>query len=114
MVTSANLRIQVWGAEPGKDGNIRICSYEIGVVVWPGLWLENPNGKAEMVPTFKKDAPELSDPNDSKSEGVGTFVGFRMPYDVPLVPYAESDEPWCATKADSTPDWMGRSWPGFG
>jgi len=34
MVTSANMSQQAWGAVPDKEGVVRICSYEIGVVVW--------------------------------------------------------------------------------
>lgn len=52
MVSSANLSTQAWGGMP-KDGKIKICSYELGVVVWPGLFDED----AVMVPTFGKDMP---------------------------------------------------------
>lgn len=41
-------------------------------------------------------------------------VGWRMPYDLPLVPYREDEKPWCATEACDEPDRMGRVWPGYG
>lgn len=109
MVTSANLSNQAWGSET-KAGEVRVCSYEMGIVVWPALWDDDVVGtKAEMVPVFKKDTPDGKDGD----EGI-TKVGWRMPYDLPLVPYAEDEMPWCATEPCSEPDWMGRSWPGFG
>ncbi len=133
MMTSANLSTQAWGAPINTSGEVRICSYEIGVVVWPGLWDDEIPSSAEMVPVFKKDTPDSRDGEanqitqaaDSNSEkalvdetgvkaGARTRVGWRMPYDLPLIPYAEGEMPWCATAACDDPDWMGRSWPGFG
>ena len=79
---------------------MRICSYEIGVMVWPGLYGDN----VTMVPTFKTDTPtppELSG---------GSVIGARMAYDLPLVPYAKDDVPWCATSSYTEPDWTGQTW----
>ena len=109
MMTSANLSNQAWGSET-KAGEVRVCSYEIGIVVWPALWDDDEVGKkAEMVPVFKQDTPEQI----GDDEGV-VRVGWRMPYDLPLVPYSEDETPWCASAPCPEPDWMGRSWPGFG
>ncbi len=111
MMTSANLSNQAWGSTM-KDGQVRVCSYEIGIVVWPGLWDDNETGtKAEMVPVFKKNTPD--DLIGIGDEAVGIRVGWRMPYDLPLLPYSENQQPWCATEPCAEPDWMGRSWPGF-
>lgn len=41
-------------------------------------------------------------------------VGWRMPYDLPLIPYGKDDMPWCTTEPCSEPDWTGRVWPGHG
>ena len=41
-------------------------------------------------------------------------VGWRMPYDLPLHPYAETDTPWCNAIAHDERDWMGRRWAGRG
>ncbi|CAG8938821.1 unnamed protein product [Penicillium salamii] len=95
MVSSANLSTQAWGAATNGSGEVRICSWEIGVVVWPGLFAED----SVMAPCFKRDTPE--------SEGV---VGFRMPYDLPLTPYGVGDEPWCATASYEAVDWRGQRW----
>ena len=113
LTTSANLSKQAWGAAANAAGEVRICSYELGVVVWPGLWEKEveSGGKVEMVPVFKTDAPDLQ--KATNVEGVarkGVRVGLRMPYDLPLVPYSNADEPWCATKSYTEPDWMGRVW----
>ena len=116
IMTSANLSTQAWGAATNGAGEVRICSYEIGVVVWPALWDDNIKGSVEMVPTFKKDLPSV----DEVDTGAGgssmpkVRVGLRMPFDLPLVPYTDDDSPWCATVPDNKPDWMGRVWPGFG
>lgn len=143
LMTSANLSKQAWGEEINGKGEVRICSYEIGVVVWPALW--DDGGGAEMVPAFGKDAPDdacsdieekeergmddddddVETTDDEGGEGVfadrkerkrpyRTRVGLRMPYDLPLVPYADEEMPWCASTPCSEPDWMGRTWPGFG
>lgn len=117
MMTSANLSTQAWGASPSVSSDVRICSYEIGIVVWPALWDDTDvPGTAQMVPVFKTDLPTTTDPSSGSATTITmpTRVGWRMPYDLPLVPYAEEDKPWCATEACSDPDWMGRVWPGFG
>lgn len=100
LVTSANLSKQAWGEATNAAGEVRICSYEIGVLVWPNLFGE----KATMVPTFKTDTL----PAGLKANEL--LVGARMPYDLPLVPYAKDDIPWCASSSYTEPDWMGETW----
>ncbi len=139
MMTSANLSKQAWGEEVNEKGEVRICSYEIGIVVWPALW--DDLGEAKMVPVFGKDIPDEDKVEDleakkhnadnedtsdeeggkgalnwrqGKEEQAKTRVGLRMPYDLPLVPYSEGEMPWCASTPCSEPDWTGRTWPGFG
>lgn len=124
VMTSANLSTQAWGAAPNTDGEVRICSYEIGVVVWPALWDDDNDGeglggegKAVMVPVFGKDMPGEEDRPDDEDGLEGrrkTVMGWRMPYDLPLVPYGDDEKPWCASESCSKPDWMGRVWPGYG
>lgn len=116
MMTSANLSTQAWGSAISATGEVRICSYEIGVVVWPALWSGGADGVAQMVPVFGKDTPGLGEDEAGgvgAVEGIKTKVGWRMPYDLPLVPYEKDELPWCATMPCEEPDWMGRSWPGF-
>ena len=110
IVTSANLSKQAWGEKPNKDGEVRICSYELGVVVWPGLWADGHEGPAEMIPTFQKDTIPPEDVSPGNEESKGVKVALRMPYDLPLVRYSSTEEPWCATKSHVEPDWMGRVW----
>ncbi|KFY40178.1 hypothetical protein V495_05558 [Pseudogymnoascus sp. VKM F-4514 (FW-929)] len=99
LVTSANLSKQAWGEGLNSAGDVRICSYELGVLVSPSMYAED----AVMVPTFQENMPKEA--VDGK-----TTIGCRMPYDLPLVRYGEGEEPWCATKAYEEPDWMGRSY----
>jgi len=94
LVTSANLSTQAWGAAE-KDGMVRVCSYEAGVLIHPGLWGEG----VKMKPIFRKDDP--------KEEGV---VGLRMPYGLPVAKYTEEDEVWSAEKSYKEVDWLGQSW----
>ncbi|KAJ5925222.1 hypothetical protein N7454_007861 [Penicillium verhagenii] len=102
MLTSANLSKQAWGAGPNKNGQVRISSFEIGVVVWPKLYIDSASPlptrtrkppRVLMVPCFKRNQPEIS----NLSPDFTTVVGLRMPYDLPLTPYGEHDVPWSAT-----------------
>lgn len=139
MVTSANLSTQAWGAAANANGEVRICSWEIGIIVWPDLFGDYPtttggeaineNKRVEMVPCFKQDLPLpphlLAAEPDNKSQGTGinrgllgdgklrlpsVRVGFRMPYDLPLSPYSSNDVPWCATARHTEQDWLGQTW----
>jgi tyrosyl-DNA phosphodiesterase 1 len=140
MVTSANLSTQAWGAAANANGEVRICSWEIGVIVWPDLFADDypgtiggecaGEGMVEMVPCFKQDLPlprllvgEPDKPQgsiikkqeqdlfgDGKSRLPAAVVGFRMPYDLPISPYSPNDVPWCATASHTEPDWLGQTW----
>ena len=125
MMASANLSTQAWGAAGNlQKGSVRICSYEIGVLLWPDLFKEHDDEQVTMVPTFKNDTPdegnmtanfadgkEATAPTSSKPR---RLVGWRMPYDLPLSKYKMDEMPWSNAIAHDEPDWMGRSWPGFG
>lgn len=132
MVTSANLSKQAWGDVVNKKDEIWIQSWEAGVVVWPELFAEPGSGKeTSIVPVFGKDTPGPED-EPGREDGDNTdggddvmqdvekdnnagkrVVGFRMPYDLPLTPYAPTDKPWCATMQYSEPDWKGLTWGGY-
>ncbi|KAF1813329.1 putative tyrosyl-DNA phosphodiesterase [Eremomyces bilateralis CBS 781.70] len=118
MITSANMSTQAWGAGENKGGEVRICSYEAGVVVWPGLFSEkfgtaqNEEGETAspnpvMVPVFGHDMPSNTEVPGNIEKGA-RVVGFRMPYDLPLVPYRKGERPWCPTESHMEPDWMGQ------
>lgn len=140
MLTSANLSKQAWGEmeKDGKNGEgkeVRISNYELGVVVWPALFDDMGDGQnagpetvavcgaqtskqAVMVPVFAKNTPDAADMIVTRAEGEagqshGVTVGFRMPYDLPLVSYSQSDVPWCATAEHNEPDWKGLIWAGY-
>jgi len=110
MVTSANLSKQAWGDVVNKKDEIWIQSWEAGIVVWPALFAKS---DAVMVPVFAKDMPGSEDCSDADAATGKTVVGFRMPYDLPLRPYAPTDKPWCATMQYLEPDWKGQVWPGY-
>ncbi|KAB5577926.1 tyrosyl-DNA phosphodiesterase I [Coniochaeta sp. 2T2.1] len=109
LVTSANLSKQAWGeAVNAKSGEMRISSYEIGVLVWPALYGEG----AVMVPTFRRDEPDVEEVKGELGEG-RTVVGVRIPYNLPLQPYGRAEKPWVATANYSEPDWKGQVWGGW-
>ncbi|KAI1416961.1 phospholipase D/nuclease [Hypoxylon sp. FL1857] len=103
LLTSANISKQAWGETANGFGQMRIASWEIGVLVWPELF----DDKARMVGTFMKDTPAKED-----LDGDGPLVGLRIPYSLPLQKYGDSEVPWVATASYTVPDWMGRIWGG--
>ncbi|KAG9669849.1 phospholipase D/nuclease, partial [Aureobasidium melanogenum] len=105
LVTSANLSKQAWGEMANKNREVNIASFEIGVLVCPH-WLAGEGEKASMVPVFKKDNPDVN----TTSEGFNKLIGMRMPYDLPLAPYAGNEVPWCAERPHDEPDWKGLKW----
>ncbi|RAK99165.1 phospholipase D/nuclease [Aspergillus ibericus CBS 121593] len=120
MVTSANLSTQAWGAAVNANGEVRGCSWEIGVVVWPDLLGAGNEGAQDedvkggekstvMAPCFRTDMPDAA---AAAAVDADTVIGFRMPYDLPLTRYTADDTPWCATASHSEPDWLGQTWEG--
>ncbi|KAK7754128.1 hypothetical protein SLS62_003974 [Diatrype stigma] len=119
LLTSANISKQAWGEAANGTGQIRIASWEIGVLVWPELLASGGDGgsgddgnhakkKAKMVATFQTDMPRE---NDLGGGGDGPpLVGLRIPYSLPLRRYADDEVPWVATADYSEPDWKGRTW----
>ncbi|KAK4178177.1 putative tyrosyl-DNA phosphodiesterase [Triangularia setosa] len=124
LLTSANLSKQAWGeAFSAKENTIRVSSYEIGVLVWPGLYDE----KAAMKPAFLEetipspslkniggaDSPDSKgkkDKDESDHDAEVMEVTLRMPYNLPLQRYGAIEVPWVATASHTEPDWMGRIW----
>lgn len=133
LLTSANLSKQAWGDAQSKNNagepQVRICSYEIGVLVWPELFVDDvEKGRAVMVPTFLTDTPTTTasvngggedggkggskqlEKKEKEGEEAMTVVGFRMPYNLPLQRYGPQEVPWVATANHLEPDWMGQVW----
>lgn len=103
LTTSANLSKQAWGEAANGSGEMRIASWEIGVLVWPSLFAE----KARMVGTFQKDTPD----GDNGGWSADTpIVGLRIPYNLPLQSYGADEKPWVATASYTEADWQGRTW----
>ncbi|KAK5939708.1 hypothetical protein PMZ80_008088 [Knufia obscura] len=117
LVTSANLSTQAWGTaakvakgvkDPGEAIS-HISSFEIGVLIWPELFLDESDGKAtgRMVPTFGMDLPDIP---RTPSTGDKVVVGMRMPYDLPLTSYGPGEMPWSPSSTYEEPDRLGRTW----
>ncbi|KAL4871814.1 hypothetical protein BDV12DRAFT_183393 [Aspergillus spectabilis] len=114
LVTSANLSTQAWGTAANAGGEVRICSWEIGVLVWPELFVSEAQVQSvAMVPCFKQNNPDTSQQVSAVEADPAALVGLRMPYDLPLKSYSAVDVPWCATMPHTEPDWLGRTWAGY-
>ncbi|EXJ92186.1 hypothetical protein A1O3_00736 [Capronia epimyces CBS 606.96] len=118
------------GKEKAKE--VVVQSFEIGVLVWPELFgddVASPNTTklddddycttsirtVRMVPVFGQDTPSPSlSPSPAAhdpSVDTSTVVGLRLPYDLPLTPYAEVNMPWSPQGTYDAPDRHGRRWP---
>lgn len=140
LLTSANLSTQAWGTLREKDEEIVVQSFEIGVLVWPGLFDEGfdtgeeeqhkttgpkngrqiqgcgKKGTSRMVPTFGSDDPKEAKGKSRGGDGdghvdEGPIIGLRLPYDLPLTSYKQGDMPWSPQGAYEVPDRHGRRWP---
>ncbi|RDA91628.1 hypothetical protein CP533_0052, partial [Ophiocordyceps camponoti-saundersi (nom. inval.)] len=107
LLTSANLSKQAWGEARKPTGEMRIASWEIGVLVWPELYGED----GIMVGAFGSDKPDVEAIAAAGAKN-GAVVGVRMPYSVPLQRYGEDEMPWVATMNHTEPDCWGRVWEG--
>ncbi|KAM0563287.1 hypothetical protein ACHAPJ_001005 [Fusarium lateritium] len=105
LLTSANISKQAWGEAARPTGEMRIASWEIGVLVWPELLETN----STMVGTFKTDVPEIVQ-SQGQEKGDQPTIGLRIPYNTPLQRYASDEVPWVASMPHRELDWAGRSW----
>jgi len=106
LLTSANLSKQAWGeARNASTGEVRIASYEIGVLVWPGLYDQG----AVMKGAFCSDMVE-EEGEENMASGGESVVSLRMPYSLPLQRYGKDEVPWVATASYTELDWMGKGW----
>ncbi|KAI1268921.1 tyrosyl-DNA phosphodiesterase [Xylariaceae sp. FL1019] len=94
LLTSANISKQAWGEATSKSGEVRIASWEIGVLVWPELLIGD--AKARMIGTFRTDEPAKE---EQTGEDDVPIVGLRIPYSMPLQKYGPAEVPvssfWC-------------------
>ncbi|KAI0158467.1 tyrosyl-DNA phosphodiesterase [Pestalotiopsis sp. NC0098] len=112
LLTSANISKQAWGEAANAAKEVRIASWEIGVLVWPELFAEGQDAK--MVATFKTDTPnqpgsEVNSDGESDAKAA-VLVGLRIPYNLPLQKYGPKEEPWVATADYHEPDCKGNTW----
>ncbi|KAF4828567.1 putative tyrosyl-DNA phosphodiesterase [Colletotrichum siamense] len=112
LLTSANLSRQAWGERPGKSEHVRIASWEVGVLVWPGIL--GGDQRSKMVAAFMSDTPRptqaVAAPDSVAARGGVPFIGLRLPYSLPLQPYGASEQPWVSSLPHMEPDGEGRTW----
>jgi tyrosyl-DNA phosphodiesterase 1 len=135
LLTSANLSKQAWGEARSAAGEMRIASYELGVLVWPEL-LTGSNGAAmqpvfgrddfeadaasagdQAVPTGSPTAAPLQEsvPNSTvdtaedtvKNADKPAVVPLRIPYSLPIQRYGANEIPWVTSMPHTEPDWRG-------
>lgn len=102
LLTSANMSKQAWGEAVNSAGDMRVASWEIGVLMWPELYESN----CVMKGAFRTDTPEESDTDTTELHR----VGLRVPYSLPLQQYGSDEIPWVASVSHPTPDCFGRQW----
>ncbi|CAK7273281.1 hypothetical protein SEPCBS57363_005576 [Sporothrix epigloea] len=107
LLTSANLSKQAWGEARSAGGEMRIASYELGVLVWPEL-LTGVKGST-MEPVFGRDDLEYSETASSAKA-----VPLRIPYSLPVQRYGPGEIPWVGSLPHGEPDWRGVSVAGEG
>ncbi|KAM0301899.1 hypothetical protein ACHAPM_005051 [Fusarium culmorum] len=105
LLTSANISKQAWGEAARPTGEMRIASWEVGVLIWPELLEPG----SVMVGTYKTDVPEVSQSPKEDEESL-PVVGLRIPYNTPLQRYTSDEVPWVASMSHTEPDWAGQSW----
>jgi tyrosyl-DNA phosphodiesterase-1 len=126
LLTSANLSKQAWGEAPAarSPDEMRISSYEIGVLVWPGLYAEGATmqgvflgdgvGDGEVVvedgEKVVEDGEKVVEDGEKVVKEGKAVVALRMPYNLPLQPYGQREVPWVATAEHLEPDWRGQVW----
>lgn len=113
LVTSANLSKQAWGDVVNKQGEVRVQSYETGVLVWPALFKDESGQDCEvdMVPTFGKDMPESSEYSDAPDVRVtaqadGDAIGDKETRDEGPAPVDDDDDD---ETEDETEEYMQRA-----
>ena len=114
LLTSANISKQAWGEAARANGEVRISSWEIGVLLWPNLLEPN----SIMVGAFQRNVsrdvagrePSLA---RHSSDEVKAVTGLRIPYSLPLQQYGDDEIPWVASARHAEPDWLGRIWDGW-
>lgn len=104
LLTSANLSRQAWGEAARASGEMRIASWELGVLVWPGLY----GPGSAMVGS----SPSGGEGAAAGAGMGGAAVGLRIPYSLPLQRYGPDEVPWVASMRHAEPDSRRRTWLG--
>ncbi|KXS14327.1 phospholipase D/nuclease [Gonapodya prolifera JEL478] len=113
LVTSANLSKAAWGSLEKKGDQLMIRSYELGVLVFPALFQTSPSVNVTLRNVTNALSPRVSTvprPITPAPSSLRLVVPGRLPYDLPLTPYAVDDEPWVWDKDYPQPDALGRKW----
>ncbi|KAI5921539.1 tyrosyl-DNA phosphodiesterase-domain-containing protein [Camillea tinctor] len=135
LLTSASLSPQSWGGKLNVQQRVELVNWELGVMVWPGLFapgaddIVDPNmdiediaelmrrrqESTEMVATFKTDVPceEEGGAGDDVEGEKGPLVGLRMPFSLPLMRYRQTEMPWAVERTYTEPDAFGNTWSGL-
>ncbi|OBS21972.1 hypothetical protein FPOA_08309 [Fusarium poae] len=105
LLTSANISKQAWGEAARFTGEMRIASWEVGVLIWPELLEPG----SVMVGTYRTDVPDVAQSSMEDEESL-PIIGLRIPYNTPLQRYTSDEVPWVASMSHTEPDWAGQPW----
>ncbi|KAJ3133166.1 tyrosyl-DNA phosphodiesterase 1 [Physocladia obscura] len=99
VVSSHNLSRAAWGALELNGSQLFIRSYEIGVLLIPEYFktskTQNIRMKAVSAEEMREVLSEIVQPlSHMQSNSDAAEVVIWLPYDLPLIPYDASDEPW--------------------
>jgi tyrosyl-DNA phosphodiesterase-1 len=96
LLTSANLSKAAWGVLEKKGTQLRIRSYEIGVLLLPNY--QDPSLDNFILP------------RDILPSSGASSLFLPVPVDFPLTSYASTDGPWIWDEKYTEPDCRGNIW----
>ncbi|CAI8048387.1 Tyrosyl-DNA phosphodiesterase 1 [Geodia barretti] len=105
LITSCNLSKAAWGALEKKGSQLKIRSYEIGVLFLPSDQETSAGHTSFSVATMHPHGPGAG---SSSVPGMG--MRLVTPFDLPLTPYTREDQPWVWNARHMKPDSKGNVW----
>jgi tyrosyl-DNA phosphodiesterase-1 len=105
LITSCNLSKAAWGALEKKGSQLKIRSYEIGVLFLPS----DQETSAGHTP-FSVATTHPHGPGAGSSSVPGMGMRLVTPFDLPLTPYTREDQPWVWNARHMKPDSKGNVW----
>eukprot|EP00667_Euglena_gracilis_P020335 EG_transcript_21999 len=129
LLTSCNLSKAAWGEEQKGGSQLKILSYELGVLFLPSLYARHADRARRFSCTRPPPAPpgppitvdaaalrfrrySAAEPPPDAPDGVTVVdtVYLPLPYQLPPTPYASGANPWAVDQSHTQPDHLGQTW----